>query len=136
MLYLPTRFVSLLTALILVICSQAMASDLPPMVTSYAEKPVQGFNRQVEAASKQDKKWVRQAESISQHYAGSQFKLVRTVPHGNVSVSYLTRIDQHHHKQILMILMLEQSGKHWRLNKAMVSWQCKKGQHFSTDPCH
>ena len=136
MLSLPQRIVSLFVPLILMLGSQAMAAELPPMVTSYAEKPVQGFNREVQQASKHNESWVKQPESISQHYAGSQFKLVRTVLHGNVSVSYLTKNDLHHHKQVLMILMLEQSGKHWRLNKAMVSWQCTKGQHFSTDPCH
>lgn len=135
MLSLPCRLFSLILSLLL-FGFPAFAADLPPMVTSYAEKPVQGFNLEVQQAIKQHQTWVNKPETISRHYAGEQFKLMRTVPRGNVSVSYLTKVDGHHSKQVLMILMLEKQGKSWKLQKAMVSWQCKKGQHFSTDPCH
>ncbi|MGI2257820.1 hypothetical protein [Shewanella sp. GXUN23E] len=131
-----TRLPARILPLLWLLAVSAFAAELPPMVTSYADKPVQHFNRELDEARRQQASWSESPEQISRHYAGNQFTLIRTVQHQNETLAYLSKSSLEDHQQVLLILTLKQQGNHWALKRAQVSWQCKRGQHFSTDPCH
>ncbi|MCF1426810.1 MAG: hypothetical protein LPH21_06855 [Shewanella sp.] len=131
-----TRLPARILPLLWLLAVSAVAADLPPMVTSYAEKPVQHFNRQLDKARREQASWSESPEQISRHYAGAQFTLIRTVQRKNETLAYLSKSSLEYYQQVLLILTLQQQGHHWALKRARVSWQCKRGQHFSTAPCH
>ncbi|GIU17231.1 hypothetical protein [Shewanella sp. MBTL60-007] len=129
-----TNAIRSLIILSIFICGAATAIE-QPIVVSFADQPILKFNQKLELAQQQKRSWSKQPESISAHYAGSNFQLAKVKQYQGKVVTYNVSGASAEHPKMLLILSMEKQKNRWKLDAARLTWQCKNGLHFGTDRC-
>ncbi|WP_025819555.1 hypothetical protein [Shewanella marina] len=111
-------------------------ADTPPIVVSYADRPIHAFNQQLIQAQQAQASWSTSPESISQQYAGSDFAVISTKQYQGSTITYSLSHPKPNHPQMMIILSMRQTMKQsWHLQSAWLTWRCKNGQNFGTGRC-
>ncbi|MGS0694516.1 hypothetical protein [Shewanella sp. 0m-4] len=116
------------------LCGSAFALE-QPIVVSFADQPIVKFNQKLEIAQHQKRSWSTQPESISAHYAGTNFLLAKIKQYQGKVVTYNVSAAKGEHPKMLLIISMEKHKDKWVLDAARLTWQCKNGLHFGTDRC-
>ncbi|WP_417761243.1 hypothetical protein [Shewanella sp.] len=106
-----------------------------PMVLSYAVQPVHHFNQQLQQATRAKASWTTSPESISQHFVGKDYELIKAQEHNGNVITYNLRPSTDQHPQLLLILSLDKHRQGWKVSKAGLSWRCQNDNFYGTNNC-